>query len=239
MGSREDLDIAARLAHVELLSTLERKIEPGHSALLVIDMQNDFCAQGGVVARGGGDVSEAQKMAKRLPALLASARGAGVRVVFVRAVFSTEKNFYLSDAWLEHAGRKRAGAYTRIPVCAADTWEGDYYEGIRPQPGDVVVTKHRYDAFQGTDLDLILRSNGIRTVILTGVVTHVCVESTARSAFAHDYYVVVVDDGTAAYATEDHVQSLKNIDRFFGEVATIRQLCAIWDEEGRARPAAE
>ena len=239
MGSKEDLDVATRLAHGRLLRSLKQKIEPAHTALLVIDMQNDFCAPGGVVAKGGGDVSEAQSMARRLPVLLAEAREAGVRVVFVRAVFSTVRNFYLSDAWLEHAGRARAGAYTRIPVCAADAWEGDYYEDVRPQPGDAVVTKHRYDAFQGTDLDLILRSNGIRTVVLTGVVTHVCVESTARSAFMHDYYVIVAGDGTAAYAKEDHVQSLKNIDRYFGEVASIGQLCAIWLEHGRARTAAE
>ena len=76
-------------------------------------------------------------------------------------------------------------------------------------------------------------------MILTGVVTNVCVETTARTAFVRDYYVIVVDDGTAAYASEDHVQSLKNIDRFFGEVATIRQLCAIWNEQGRTQAAAE
>jgi ureidoacrylate peracid hydrolase len=239
MGVKEDLEVAARLAHVRLLSTLAQKIEPAHTALLVIDMQNDFCAPGGCVSKGGADLIEAQTMAKRLPVLIAGARAAGVRIVFVHAVFSTEQNFYLSDAWLEHAGRARAGSYTRVPVCAEGAWGGDHYEDIRPQPGDAVVTKHRYDAFQGTDLDLILRSNGIRTVILTGVVTHVCVESSARSAFMHDYYVVVVGDGTAAYAVEDHAQSLKNIDRFFGEVSTIEQLCAIWREQSRARAAAE
>ena len=238
MGIKEDLDVAARLAHVRLLSTLEQKVEPAHTALLVIDMQNDFCAHGGLVSKDGRDISEAQKMAKRLPTLIAGAREAGVRVVFVRCLYTTDKNFYLSDVWLEQAARKRAGGYTRIPVCGEGTWEGDYFEDIRPQPGDAVITKHRYDAFQGTDLDLVLRSNGIRTVILTGVVTNVCVETTARAAFVRDYYVIVVDDGTAAYVPEDHVQSLKNIDRFFGEVSTIKQLCAIWNE-GRARAAAE
>ena len=117
MGIKEDLEVAERLAHVRLLSTLEQKIGSAHAALLVIDMQNDFCAHGGIVSKDGRDISEAQKMAKRLPTLIAGARAAGVRVVFVRGIYSTDKNFYLSDAWLEHAARKRAGGYTRIPVC--------------------------------------------------------------------------------------------------------------------------
>ena len=70
---------------------------------------------------------------------------------------------------------------------------------------------------------MILRSNGIRTVALTGVVTNVCVETTAREAFVRDYYVVAVDDGCAAYIEADHIASLSNIDRFFGQVATIKQ----------------
>jgi nicotinamidase-related amidase len=81
-------------------------------------MQNDFIASVGLVGRSGRDVSAAQKLAERLPDFIAAARRAGVLVVFVRNVYSTDRNFYLSDSWLEQAARKQSGGYTRFPVCA-------------------------------------------------------------------------------------------------------------------------
>jgi ureidoacrylate peracid hydrolase len=228
-----DFDIASHLAHVRPLGTLNEKVAPHHTALVVIDMQNDFLAPGGLVAKDGRDLGEAQSMAARLPRLIAAARAAGVLVIFVRNVYSSERNLYMSDAWLEQAARKRAGGYTRIPVCAEGSWGGDFYGDVRPQPGDPIVTKHRYSAFHNTDLDTILRANGIRTMVLTGVVTNVCVEPTAREGFVRDYYIVAVGDGTAAYAPADHEMTLSNIDRFFGEVATMATLGEIWAPHGR------
>ena len=228
MGIKEEMEIARRLASRDLLDTLEAKVRPAHTALLVIDMQNDFCASGGLVSKDGRDLGEAQRMAKRLPAFIDAARRAGVLPVFVRCVYSVEGNPYLSDAWLEQAARERKGGYTSIPVCAPGSWQGDWYEEVRPRDGDVIVDKHRYDAFQGTELDLVLRSHGIRTVVLTGVVTNVCVETTARAAFVRDYYVAVVADGCAAYLPEDHEQTLRNIRRFFGVTPSMRELAAIW-----------
>ena len=93
-----------------------------------------------------------------------------------------------------------------------------------------MVTKHRYSGFHNTDLDTILRAHGIRTIILTGVVTNVCVETTAREGFVRDYYVLLVDDGAAAYLREDHEMTLKNIDRFFGQVTSIAELTATWSK---------
>lgn len=228
MPYETEFEVAAGIAHVEPLRGLERKVDPRHTALVVIDMQNDFIAPEGLIAREGLDVTAAQEMAQRLPVLIEAARKAGVFVVFVRNVYSTENNFYLSDAWLEQAARKRGGSYTRVPVCAPGSWEGDFYGAVRPLPGEPIVTKHRFSAFHNTDLDTILRANGIRTVVMTGVVTNVCVETSAREAFVRDYYVVLVDDGTAAYDPRDHEMALKNIDRFFGEIATIADLEPLW-----------
>ena len=224
----KELEAAKRLSCRPVLGTLQEKIEPAHTALLVIDMQNDFCAAAGLVARDGRDISQAQEMARRLPRLIEAARESGALVIFVRCVYTAENNPYLSDVWLEQAARERKGGYTSIPVCRDGSWEGDWYEDIRPASGDIVVSKHRYDAFQGTDLDLILRGHGIRTVILTGVVTNVCVETTARAAFVRDYYVAVVADGCAAYLREDHAQTLRNISRFFGVTPSIDEICEIW-----------
>lgn len=223
-----DFEVAADIAHITPLKGLTEKVNPRHTALVVIDMQNDFIADDGLIAREGRDVSAAKEMAKRLPELVKTARAAGVFVVFVRNVYSSDQNFYLSDVWLEQAARKRAGGYTRIPVCAAGSRGGDFYGQVRPEPHDPVVTKHRYSAFYNTDLDTILRANGIRTVVLTGVVTNVCVETSAREAFVRDYYVVVVSDGTAAYDQADHDMTLKNIDRFFGETISLNELSVLW-----------
>ncbi len=233
-GPETDFDVAARIAHVKPLAGMREKVAPRHTALVVIDMQNDFIAKEGLIAREGRDVSQAEAMARDLPRLLQTAREAGVFVVFVRNVYTTDNNFYLSDAWLEQAARKRNGGYTRIPVCAENSWSGDFYGNVRPLPGEPIVTKHRYSAFYNTDLDTILRANGIRTVVLTGVVTNVCVETTAREAFVRDYYVAVVKDGTAAYSQADHDMTLLNIDRFFGEVTSIADLQALWPPRNRS-----
>lgn len=223
-----DFDILARIAHVEPLVSIERKVQPGHTALLVIDMQNDFIAPNGLVGRSGRDVSAAQKVAERLPEFIAAAREAGVFVIFVRNVYTTERNFYLSDAWLEQGARKQSGGFTRFPVCAAGSWEGDFYGEVRPLPGDPIVTKHRYNAFHNTDLDIMLRARAIRTVVATGVATDVCVGSTAREAFMRDYYAIMVADGTATWTQQDQDAALLNFDRYFGEVSTIAEISAIW-----------
>lgn len=229
-----DFELASRIAHVQPVKGLREKVNPRHTALVIIDMQNDFIADEGLIAREGRDVSQAKEMAKHLPELIKTARAAGVFVVFVRNVYTSDHNFYLSDVWLEQAARKRAGGYTRIPVCEAGSWGGDFYGEVRPQPHDPIVTKHRYSAFYNTDLETILRANGIRTVVLTGVVTNVCVETSAREAFVRDYYVVVVRDGTAAYVQADHDMTLNNIDRFFGETASIEDLTAVWPARNAA-----
>ena len=102
----------------------------------------------------------------------------------------------------------------------------------------MIVTKHRYGAFEGTDLDLVLRSRGIRTVIMTGVATNVCVETTARQAFLKDYYVVFTSDCSAPFSQAAHDATLYNIDQFFGEVVTSEQIMACWPGvEARMRVA--
>ena len=103
---KEDLEFAARISHVKPLGSLQEKLKPSHTALLVIDVQNDFCAPGGLISKDGRDISPALALTERLPAFLETARASGVMVVFIRCVYTTEKNFYLSDVWLEQAARK-------------------------------------------------------------------------------------------------------------------------------------
>ena len=121
--------------------------------------------------------------------------------------------------------------YTNFPVCEPGKWDQDFYE-VRPLPDEVIVTKHRYGAFENTDLDLVLRSNRIKSVIITGVATNVCCETTARQAFMKDYYVLFTSDCCATYSQAQHDATPFNIDQFFGQVVTSDEIMACW-------PAAE
>jgi len=210
-----------------MLRTLNDKVRPEHSAILLVDVQNDFAAEGGAMHREGRDVSMAQAMVPRLERFVDAARAAGVKCIWIRNVYNTGPNWYLSEVWLEQCKRVRNGAYIDFPVCEAGEWNGDFYR-IKPKPEDAIVTKHRYGAFESSDLDLVLRSMGIRTVIMTGIATNVCVETTARQAFMRDYYVVFTSDCTATYSQEQHDAALFNIDTFFGQVVTSAEVMACW-----------
>lgn len=218
------------LSRVQPLWSLAEKVAPTHSALVVVDVQNDFCSPEGMMSAEGLDVSSAVATAERLEGFIASARQAGALVVFVRSVLSSDDNRYLSDVILEQATRRRAGSYTLRPVCVDGSFGGDYYGNVRPAPGDPVVTKHRYSAFLRTDLETVLRTAGIRTVVLAGVATNVCVETTARDAFMRDFYLVLPADGTAAYSEAEHEATLSTIDRYFGQVASIAEITAAWGQ---------
>ncbi len=220
-----------------MLSTLNEKVDPRHAALLLVDVQNDFCAEGGAMHREGRDIGLVQKMIPRLEQLLDAARAAHVQCVWIRNVYNTGPNHYLSEVWLEQAKRRRKGAYVQYPVCEPGEWNGDFYR-VGPRPDEAIVTKHRYGAFEGTDLDLVLRSKGILTVIMTGVATNVCVETTARQAFLRDYYVVFTNDCTATFSQPEHDAALHNIEQFFGQVVPSADVMVCWPRtEARMRAA--
>jgi len=210
-----------------MLSTLAEKVRPEHAAVLLVDVQNDFCAPGGAMHREGRDLALVQEMVPRLERFLERARAAAVKCVWIKNVYNTASNWYLSDVWQEQAKRKRKGAYIDYPVCEPNAWNGDFYR-VRPLATEPVVIKHRYGAFESSDLDLVLRSNGIRTVIMTGVATNVCVETTARQAFLRDYYVVFTRDCTATFTRTEHEAALHNIDQFFGQVVNADEVMACW-----------
>ena len=211
----------------EMLDTLKKKVDPRHAALVVVDVQNDFCAEGGMMDRESGDLSMVQAMVPRLVEFIEGARAARVPVLFIQNIYNSPGEWYLSDVWLEQAKRRRGGSYIDYKVCERGSWAGDFYQ-VRPGEGDIIINKHRFSAFQDTDLDLILRSRGIRTLIMTGIATNVCVESTSRDGFFRDYYIVFLSDLTATYAKADHEATLRNIDRYFGQVVPAQEVLACW-----------
>lgn len=208
--------------------TLAEKVVPQTTALIVVDYQNDFVAEGGALDKSGKSPEALAGIHDEITEAIGLARRAGARVVFLRCEYSTPDNRFLSRVFLDQARRRLNGLYHEIPVCEPGSWGSEFYGEVQPADSDLVVTKHRFGGFDGTDLDLVLRSNGIETLVFTGVVTHVCVESTVREAFFHDYFNVVLRDVVAGYREQWHNHALDVIDWGFGEVVTLDQLREIW-----------
>jgi ureidoacrylate peracid hydrolase len=207
-----------------LLVTLAQKVDPSHCALLVIDVQNDFAADGGFFDQVGGDLSAIQK--ERVPALLeliAEARRAGVRVIFVRAIYDPE---YLSAPMRERNARLKM----QQPRCLSGSWGAEFYL-VKPEPGEHVVIKHRYSAMVNTELPTLLKQYGIRSLLLTGIATDTCVESAGRDAYFIDYYVTIVENCCGAASEEDHRLALKRFNRDYGQVVTSYEVMDAWSSD--------
>ena len=204
-----------------LLVTLAQKADPSYCALLVIDVQNDFAADGGFFDQVGGDLSATQK--ERVPALLeliAEARRAGVRVIFVRAIYDPEN---LSAPMRERNARLKM----EQPRCLSGSWGAEFYR-VKPEPGEHVVIKHRYSAMVNTELPTLLKQYGIRSLLLTGIATDTCVESAGRDAYFIDYYVTMVENCCGAASEEDHRMALKRFNRDYGQVVTSGEVIDAW-----------
>ncbi len=205
----------------DLLTGLSEVVEPAHTAVLVIDMQNDFCAPGGhTEVNLGKDAADCRAVAAPIENLAASARRAGALVIWIKADYDRA---YLSPAI--HARQVARGIVEAY--CVSGSWGAEFYR-VSPGPGDLVMEKHRHSAFAGTGLDQILRDRGIRTVVVAGVQTHVCVESSLRDASARGYYVVVPGDCVGSFDRDLHDKTLRCVEMHFGDVVGSADLLARW-----------
>ncbi len=191
--------------------SLEEMVHPAHTALLVIDVQNDFL------------IPEYEPMIERLARLLAAARAAGVLVVYVQ---NTVLPNGASHSPSEYARRRRLGM--PMDVTVEGTPGQQFVPRIAPQPGELVVRKHRLNAFVGTSLDMHLRTRGIETIVCTGVATHGCVLSTAYGANSLNYYVVVAEDCTGTWAQDVHEAALLALRRTMNYVVDSAELARAW-----------
>ena len=200
------------------LVNLKHKIAPERSALIIIDMQKDYCAEGGAFHRMGYDIEPAKALAVKLNNFLNQARKVLKSVVHFKM---TKIDFLGSPAALEQY--KRLGINRQY-----DPAFSEFYEVV-PKEGEVVIPKYRHSAFVSTYFDQFLRIRQIETLILTGLATNVCVESTARDGFARDYHIVIPEDLTEGTSPEAKKWSLNNINSFFGEIVQSQDLLKCWD----------
>jgi nicotinamidase-related amidase len=187
-----------------VLETLPELVDPRWTAVLAIDIQNDFCDPRGHFARYGKNVAIMAPAVARMVEFVNGAQALGVRTIFMRQLSLPDARMD-SPAWLRFKTRDgKAPDYT-LP----GSWGASFVDGLTVREGDWVVEKFRPDGFIGTHLDHILRTQGIQSLILLGTTTEGCVESTVRSASYHDYYTVVVSDAVASPNAELHEGSLR------------------------------
>jgi len=217
----------------KLLKSLDDVADPAHSALIIIDAQHDFCSEKGAMAqRFGFDMKEIREAVPKLNAFIETCRDAGVFVVWIREIFSDRRM---------HDNQKAIwGAGDDIWLIREDGEGINWYEHlIRPKEGEPIVTKWQYDAFESTDLDRILRSRGIKTLLTTGFTTNVCVESSSRHGYEKGYYIVVVSDCTDAPTRSEYESGIFNIKTYFGLAATSDEIRNTWQGQKQVKELKE
>lgn len=183
---------------------LKAWIAPSRTAVLVIDMQVDFASPAGALS-AYVDMAAVQPAVAAAEQLVEIARARSVPVVFV-GLFTTPETD--SASWRERMRRRGGDPDNESALCREGEVGSDFY-GPRPLAGERVVKKTRYSGFGGADLDAHLKALGVDTLVVAGVTTECCVDSTVRDAFSLDYHVFVAADACAAYEAEIHAASLK------------------------------
>ena len=211
--------------------SLEEKLDPRHSALVVVDVQNVFCHPEGAQIPSGLGRNMMDSMRNKLVLLLESARQVGSLIIFVRAIHDLK---YVSPVYAEQL--RKQGTYGKVLL---NTWDADYWGDIRPsgQGREIELLKHRYNAFYGTELDLILSSNGIQTLVMTGVATGGCVYTTAVDGFFRDYYVIMVPDACADGDEKTHDVFLRRFGYAYGDVISTAELVETWNSKTAQKAA--
>jgi ureidoacrylate peracid hydrolase len=218
-------------------ATIEAKpesitIDMAQSAVVVVDMQNDFCSNGGLFDLAGVNISAVRKAIEPTQKVLCAAREAGIKIVYLKMGFRAD----LSDLGdTDSPNRVRHLHFGVGQTCITpdggqgrflirDTWNTDVINALQPRHDDIVLYKHRFSGFYQTELDDVLRRLGTKNLIFTGCTTSVCVDSTIRDAMFRDYRCVLLKDCAGEpigheLARSNHEASLLTIQTLFGWVS--------------------
>jgi ureidoacrylate peracid hydrolase len=177
-------------------------IDPSKGAVVVVDMENDFAAKGGMFDRAGIDISGAQKAIQPTAQVLAAARAAGIKIVYLKMGYQPDLSDLGASDSVNRTRHLKLGVGQTIHapdgresrVLVRDTWDTDIVSELKPQPQDIALYKTRFSGFYQTQLDEILKKLGIKYLIITGVTTSICVDSTVRDAMFRDYLCVLLKD---------------------------------------------
>jgi ureidoacrylate peracid hydrolase len=225
------------------------EVDLAATAVLVVDMQNDFGATGGMFDRAGIDISVIRRAIAPTARVISAARAARLPIIYVKEEHRPD----LSDIGVECSPhwrmcqRMAVGAEVTAPdgrpsrIHVAGTWNTEILPELTPEDGDIIVTKRRYSAFYDTELEARLRALGIRYLVVTGCTTSICIESTIRDAAFRDYICVLPVDCTGQPARSGssysgHEESLKIIERTFGWLSCSERVskALVGGEGGRA-----
>jgi ureidoacrylate peracid hydrolase len=218
------------------------KIDTAKTAVLVVDMQNDFAARGGMFDRAGIDIGIIRTVVEPTAMVLSAARRAHIPIIYIKMQHQLHKDAASTGPLGCRSCRRHlikhqqfsVGAKVKAPdggdsrVLVKDTWDTQIIGELAPREGDLVIPKHRYSSFYQTSLDDVLKARGVKHLVVTGCTTSVCVESTVRDAMFRDYFCVVLADCTAE-PLGHHNASLLLIEKLFGWVSGSREFISAVD----------
>ncbi len=214
---------ADRIPH--RITQLAEQIRPLRTALLLVDMQNDFVDDEGVFVKQWGKTNHWIKpIIPWCQKLLGVARQSGVTVVHLRVINDLLRN---PVSWHHFWGP---------PACAIEgTWGAELIDELQPAGDEPVITKYTYDGFVGTPLDSLLKKLSVTTLVLAGVDSDVCVRDTAAHGFALGYVPVFAREALAADNELAHAGALQSLAEHYGQVASVDEIVAIWCGENRTK----
>ncbi len=199
-------------------------IDPSTTAVVLIEYQNDFTTEGGALHPAVTEVMDKTDMLANTQRVVEKARAAGATVMHAPITFVEGYNEISSHPYGILKGVVDGNAFVK------DTWGAAIADDIAPQPGDILIEgKRGLDTFASTNLDFILRSKGITTIVLGGFLTNCCVESTMRSGYENGYKVITLSDCVAATSMEEHDNALRYDYPMFSQPMTSTEFIAAVD----------
>jgi ureidoacrylate peracid hydrolase len=199
------------------------------TALIVVDMQNGFCSPEGSLTQMGKDTTMCVAAVAPCRRLVEAAHGAGVPVIYTRIVYRAD---YADRGLMPHEIRP---ALKDLKACVDGTWDAELVPEFVPEARDHVFDKNRPSAFYNCGMESALRSLDMKTLVICGVTTNICVESTVRDAGQRDYRTFVVADATGELEQDRHDAALKSMAYFFAHLVTVADVVAAWAGDDQAQ----